>query len=467
MKKTEVYVRHLLADHQDESMNKYQPLPAELKDEVSDAVREIFDYFGGGDLLKSSGDVYIKPNGIDGKPYCYSRLEVVESVIQYFKRIGARNIFLFENSTQSNYTRVVFEVTGYKNLCKRTGAIPIYLDEEDTELFEFHGKPSVNEDPDGYDLKTFHLPETVVKLIKEKDRHLYVNLPKLKTHSMGVVTLGVKNQWGFPRHIDRGYDHNYNLHSKLADVLEYIKPDFTLIDGIEGTIHGHYPPTALADDLVKKFKILIGGTNVVATDIVGARVFGKSLQDVPHLKVAVERGHGFGVRSIDDIKVIGDLTRFGQKYPHELVPIFHPDVNIVKGRDLLCPEGCRNNPLTLLQILYLDHDAKGGWDLVIGKGHDSGIINSLNGPVLICGHCAIEEVSDQLIARLGRKNVYLSGYCNDLAATASSMLRLTKVNVMELVDINPIKAVLILLKIMRHGSSSKVPSIFCNYIKKT
>ncbi|MBD3353809.1 MAG: DUF362 domain-containing protein [Candidatus Lokiarchaeota archaeon] len=491
MKKTKVFLKSLQNDHQNESFTQYKALNRELAEEVEKNIREILEALGGANLLKSSKDVYIKPNGIDAKPYAFTRVEVLASIIKYFKCAGARNIYLFENSTQSNYTRLVFEATGYHKICKKYGVHPIYLDEEKTKQFNFKEPASQNMDmkkkyrsnqdkrnqsneksetneieKNQYDLKTFAMSKTIVdKLIREKDANLYINVPKLKTHSMGIVTLGIKNQWAFPIHLHRGYDHNYNLHSKLTEVLEIIEPDVTIIDGIEGTIHGHYPATSLADKQVVPFKVLIGGKNVVATDIVGARVFGIKPEEVPHIKIAIERGLSHGVTSLDDIDVIGDLSQFQKKYPYTLIQEFHPDVNIVKGSKLLCPEGCKNNPLTLLQILYFDYNAKGGWDLVIGKGHDTEIIDKLHGPVLIAGHCAIEEVGERLINRLGRSRVYLSGYCNDLAATASAMLRLSKVNVLKLVNVNPLRAIWILMNVKLHKSHAKAPSLFCNLFK--
>ena len=178
------------------------------------------------------------------------------------------------------------QANGYARICKETGATPIYLDEEKTEIFRFHGKKSVEDgDPEGYDRTTFHMPRVVAeKLVRERDQNLYVSLPKLKTHSMGVVTLGIKNQWGLPAHGCRRFDHNFNLHHKLVDLLEYLRPDVTLIEGVEGTIHGHYPATSLADQCVKPFRVLVGSRNVVAADLVGARIFGFEVDDVPQLE---------------------------------------------------------------------------------------------------------------------------------------------------------------------------------------
>ena len=272
--KTKVYVRHLESAYQKESRTKFLPLSDEMREEIKAVVSEILDDAGGEKLLKESKNVYIKPNGIDGKAYCFTRPELVEAVVGYWKEHGARKIYIFENSTQSNFTRLVFELTGYADICRRTGAIPVYLDEDKGQIFEFKGR-------DDYQSSRFEMPDFVIEnLIRDRDKNLYISLPKLKTHSMAGVTLGVKNQWAFPRQSDRGYDHNHLLGDKLADVLSYVRPDFTIIEGVEGTIYGHYPVTALADKAVLPLKLIIAGKNVVATDMVGAKVFGLGLDDV-------------------------------------------------------------------------------------------------------------------------------------------------------------------------------------------
>jgi uncharacterized protein (DUF362 family) len=453
MTRTQVIIEGISADLDDRSV---------FMADLSRAVENIFVAFGGGaQLLKSSREVYIKPNAIDAKRFCYTRPEVLETAIRYFFKIGASDVYVMENSTQGNYTRLVFEAIGYTDICKQTGAIPVFLDEEPTERFEFKGKPPAKQqDSRGYDLKNFEMPHTVAKeLINRKKENLYVSMPKLKTHSMAGVSLGIKNQWAFPRHQDRKFDHNYNLHSKLVDVLEYVQPDFTLIDGIEGTICGHYPPEALIDKLVKPFRILVGGTDVLATDIVGARVFGLTPEDVPHLKIAIERRIGVGVQGIGDIDIVGDISGFNEKYSTDLYPEFPPDVNIVQGKKLVCREGCKNNPLAVLQVLYLDYGGKGGFQLVIGKGHDLKVVDQLKGPVLVAGHCAIEEIGERLQKRLGKNGVYFSDGCNNLAQTIGALLPLMKVSPQKLVPLSLDKARGIILEAIKRGSQASAPNV--------
>ena len=464
--KTIVTVRRLTAPHQSESFTQFRPLNPALRDEVFSAVREIFDAAGGKALLKSSGDIYLKPNGISNKPYCFTRPELVEAVIKYWKENGANQIYLFENSTQGNSTRLAYELTGYNEICRRLGAKPIYLDEEKSVTYTFKGKKKEGDEDGGYHSTSFDIPEFITKhLIENKEENLYINLPKLKTHSMAGVTLGGKNQWAFPQHNDRRADHNYNLPHKLADVLGYIQPDFTLIEGVEATIHGHYPITAFSDECILPFKVLISSTNVVAADMVGAKLFGLDMDDVQHLKVALERGYGGAVTSWDDIDIDGDISDFTTKYPTDLVQKFPEDVRIIKGKERLCIEGCQNNPLTVLQELIYDYRGKGSFTIVMGKGHAPDELESITGKVLIVGRCAIAETSDILIKKLGKRNVFLSGHCNDLCATLNALCNLTKVSPLRFVQIPFLKAIKLLVLAKINGSRANIPNPFANIIK--
>ena len=437
----------------------------DIEQGIQSAVEEIFSHLEkSGSILKSSKEVYIKVNGIDFKKHTYTSPEVLEAVILYLKEIGA-DVNVMENSTQANFTRIVFAINGYKEVCEKTGAKIIYLDEEDTETFEFRGKPSANEDPEGYNLMTFRLPKTVVKIMKNRDSVTYINVPKLKTHSMAVVTLGIKNQWGFPQHADRGKDHNYNLHSKLVDVYELIKPDITLIDGTEGTIYGHYPITVWEDKVIIPFNILIGGRDTLAVDIVGARIFGLTIDDIPHLKLAHERGLGEG--DLSKINVVGkDLEEYKEVYDWNLLQKFPENVKIVKGKDLLCREGCQNNPLTVLQSFAFDYPEKfkGGWFIVMGKGHDDDLIEQLKSEGytkgLVAGYCAIDEIGKELRKEFGRRNVFFSGDCNNLAETVTAELKLASMSALDITPLSFEEAMKYLQEAQKQGTTALITTAF-------
>jgi len=434
---------------------------ADTKKGLKTAVEEIFaNLEKDGPILKSSKEVYIKVNGINFYKYAHTTPEVLEAVITYLKnKYNGIKIHVMENASQCAITRVVFVMTGYKEICERLGVDMIYLDEEDTKTFEFKGKSSVKDDPKGYNLKTFRLPETIVKIIENRDKYTYINLPVLKTHCMARVTLGIKNQWGYPQQEDRGKDHNFNLHSKLVDVYEYIRPDITIIDGIYGTIHGHYPPRAFEDKQVIKFDILIGGRDTLAVDVVGARIFGMTLDEVPHLKIAYERGLGEGILS--KIKVIGkNLDEYKEKYEWDLIQQFPEDVKIVKGKDLVCIEGCQNNTLSLLQLLAYDtpDNFKGGFFIIMGKGHDDNLVEQLKEEGykkgLVVGYCAIDEVGDKLKEEFGKRKVHFSGDCNNLADTLGALLYLCGVNGWDMIPLAPREFMELVEEARKHGTTA-------------
>ena len=420
----------------------------DIDDDLFGAVERVFELtVPGEELIKSSGEVFLKPNGIDFKPYAYTDPLVLDAVIRYFYDAGASKVFVMENSTQANITRLVFALTGYNDVCKRTGAKPIFLDENASEPVNL---------PNFEDQIEF--PRLVVqKLMKERDAHTYVSVPKLKTHSMSTVTLGVKNQMAFPHHKYRGYHHNYDLHRFLADLYTLVQPDFTLIDGTNAVYNGHYPLRTFLSESLDELGILIGGTDTLATDVIGARVLGYGVDEVKHL--AQVRNDGNGVGDINKIEVSGTLSRFTRIYPHDILDKMPSDIEIVRGKDLLCTEGCDLNTRMVVQLLHYDHGGRGGFTILMGKGFEQEKLDSIEGKVLLSGDCAIKDARETLEMRLGRKNVFTSPTCNRLASTISALCKLMEVSTLNLVP-SKMTAVRILLSAKIHGSKALVADLF-------
>jgi len=289
---------------------------------IDEAASSVFESFGGGrGLLKASRDVFLKVNGIDFKPHVYTSPEVVSAVVCYFQQQGARHVYVMENSTQGNFTRLVFEICGMKRVCRETGAVPVYLDETGEMPLFLRGLESFVQVPD-------FIHE---RLITGRKDNLYISVPKLKTHSMTTVTLGIKNQFGLLHQKSRIPDHNYRLHQKIADIYAAIRPDFTLIDGIEATNYGHYPALAQKELCVIRKNVLIGGDDPLAVDVAAAEFLGFSLDEVEHLRLAA--GYGFGESDFLKIEMenqeIFDQRR--QKFQWDLLEIFPPGVRIIRG----------------------------------------------------------------------------------------------------------------------------------------
>ena len=202
-----------------------------VSDDLNSSLAKIFGFFGGVEnLVKGKRSVYIKINAVDFRKHSYTSPEVIGAMVELFRDAGVR-VYVMDNSTQGNMTRLVFKVTGIDKVVKKSGGLPLYLDEQ----------PSVRVKigEDGYEVE---FPKIVYdKLVRERDENLYVSLPRLKTHSMATVTLSVKGQMGLLHHNSRRERHNYMLHQFIVDIYRFIRPDFVVIDGLIAVIHGHYP----------------------------------------------------------------------------------------------------------------------------------------------------------------------------------------------------------------------------------
>jgi len=422
----------------------------EIDEDPKDTILHIFEEFENvGNKLSKSERVFIKINAVDFRKGCYTSPEILDAAIRAIREHGVRRIYVMDNSTQGNFTRLVFHATGIIDVVKKNGAKPLYLDEEKSIKVSIGGN--------GYEVD---FPRVLYEaLIKNREGNFYLNLPKLKTHTMTTVTLGMKNQMGLLYHDDRRIHHNaMELHKLIVDIYEFVRPDFTIIDGKVAIVNGHYPLEARLDKYIIPMNILIGGDDTVAVDAVGARVLGYTMEEVEHLKIAHERG--LGCADLEKIEVVGDLSRFREKYPHMFIGTFPSDVKIVEGKEQACIEGCKGNTLMVLEMLHVDYGGHGPFSIVFGKGIDRGDLEDLPTPIMVVGPCAVDEVGAYLQEKYGRKNVVLIRFCNDLAAVTDTLLKFMGIKATRVVPMSPLKVIFLWILSKLHGSRAHIPSIF-------
>lgn len=411
----------------------------DVKQDLIQAVENVFAPFGGvGQVLDGRKRAFVKVNAIDCRPETYTSPAVLDAVLQVLRKHGVEDLNVMENCTQGNFTRMVFAATDLGKVCRRNKAKIIYLDEQPVVEMELAALG-----------EKVRFPRL---LAEELGDAFYLNVPRLKAHSMSVVTLGVKNQLGLMDQRDRMKNHNFNLHARLAAIAQIFRPDFTLIDGVKAVFYGHYPPASVVDRCTETLNVLAGGADMLAVDTVGAKILGYSVDEVPHLALAREQGWGCG--RLEDIEVIGDLSRFTKRYPYHLLPEFPGDVTIIKGSERCCPEGCELNTKAVLQFLYLDHQGKGGFTILMGKGFDREQLEALRGPVLLAGKCAAQEALPIIQANCNK--IYTSPECNDLASTIKALTKLMKINPLKLVPISPVRSLGLLALAKLHGSRARV-----------
>jgi uncharacterized protein (DUF362 family) len=419
----------------------------DIKRDLKGAVRRVMDRHGADGLAKGK-PVYIKVNAVDFKPYSFTSPEVAGEVIDYCANAGASRIYLMDNCTRGNLTRMVFHISGLEKVAKQRGAEPLYLDE---------GRKAKVKLPHTGHIVTVN--RHIKGIIDDRDATCYIGLPRMKTHTQAVMTLGVKNQYGLLSHDSRPADHNWKLHRKLADIFSVIRPDMTVVDGTVATIHGHYVPEALKKECLVPFNLLIAGTDTLAVDTVCARIFGYSVDEVPHLAEA--RDMGLGCADLKKIDVEGEpLSRFKKRYTHEIYDAFPHDVDIFRGTERCCTEGCEGNALSVLQLLYLDFAGAGDFSIFMGKGIDSSDVDRTRKRAFVCGPCAYEEVYPRLVEKLGKRNVFYTTECNDLTGIIGSLNKLMKVSALKMVPMNPLASMPILVKAKLNRSDARVAPIW-------
>jgi uncharacterized protein (DUF362 family) len=411
----------------------------------------IFAPYGGiAEVIPADSKVHIKPNAIHFLPGMHTDPAVVDALLAYLRDHGYRRLALMENSSHGLSTRLVFTVNGYADIARRHGAEVVYLDEGGTALYTLEGEEA-----------PIRISRRLYESFIDPSRrpgNFYLSLPKLKTHSMTTMTLGVKNQQAFPIDADRMHFHNHEtLHVRLARLYRMVQPDFCIIEGVTAIFNGHVPPTALLKESSVQLNVLIGGQDTVAVDSVGSKVMGYAIGEVEHLRLAAEWGLGEG--RLDRIEVVGDLGRFRKRYPYSLLGRFHPDVRIVEGRERACVEGCKGNTECVLEITSNDYPSQGGFTIVFGKGFDEADLEDLPGDILLVGPCAINERGADLRRRYPDRRIIEVDAHNDLRGITAGLATLMKVKPTAMVPLNPLRSLWIVLQARLHGLNSRMPPL--------
>ena len=336
----------------------------------------------GFDLSPASGKrVLLKPNagrsaalesGICTHP------EVVAAAIDAFRDAGAE-VAIGESPISGVSTLDALESTGIAAVAKKRGCPLIDMDER---------KPKLIALPDGVAIKSLKLCPEVAEF------DIIVSIPVMKTHMHTGVTLAVKNMKGclwrrskvvlhmLPRIPDM---EEKPLDVAICDMSDVLRPHFSLIDGTVG-MEGLGPSAGKATPL----GVVLAGDDGFATDAVACRLMEIDPMDVPHLRLAAERG--YGVLDATKIDVSPEDWRSLSKpfaAPPNDLSIEFPDVDIL---DVKSCSACQSTLLLFLKRYekemreYLPGDAT----IAIGAGHDD------LPPGTICvGNCIRKELREK------------------------------------------------------------------------
>ncbi|MFX0103131.1 MAG: DUF362 domain-containing protein [Candidatus Hodarchaeota archaeon] len=264
--------------------------------EIGSAIETCLKAIEVDEIIKEARYIILKPNYVTDENYCKGNVtnpNLLEAVIEYIKAINENTRLAIGEGGETSSTKRAFDMNQLPELCKRQGIKLIDFNHDDTETIEIEGAMSLTK------------PIKVAKNSLECD--LLISIPSLKTHSMAVTTLSLKNFMGT---LSRKSIMHSNLKKKIVDLYSFFKPKakFAIIDGCpygsEGFECGGNPI---------KHDIILASKDLVALDTVGTCAMGIDPANVGYLQVA--GGRGFGNNTMDNIVVKGiDINKHVIKY---------------------------------------------------------------------------------------------------------------------------------------------------------
>lgn len=313
---------------------------------VKRSIKEALDLIGGiNTFVKKGQKVLIKPNLLSARlpeEAVDTHPEFVRAVASLVKAAGA--IPAIGDSPGSFFTiksiDEVYEKSGVKKVA----------DEEGIELLRFDKALHI----DGYH---------IASAVKEYD--LIINLPKLKTHTLAILTGAIKNTYGLVPGLSKVQHHKDAPHMKdfsrvIVDIFSITRPGLTIMDGIVGM-----DKNGPAAGRIRNIGLILASADAVSVDAVFADIAGLDYSNNLVLKEATERGLGKG--RLEDIDVVGvglgparikdfklPQTALAYKFPAAIAKYiarlidFRPVIDGARCKKCnICKTACPNDAITI------------------------------------------------------------------------------------------------------------------------
>ena len=256
-------------------MKKYKVAVVKYEKPI-ESVRKAVELSEGLDHLPERAKVFVKPNiAFWTRAVAFPKWgvittsRIIEDMIILLKERGIDDITIGEgmvtlNPKDTQTPAHAFETLGYGILKQKYGIKFINIFQRPFEKVDLGDGVQVNFNTD----------------ILNSD--FVVDLPVMKAHNQTVVSLGIKNLKGMIDIPSRKRCHNMtpgkDLHFWVAKLADKMPPMLTLLDGIYTNERGPGP-----DGRMHRSNLLVASADVLAADLVGAKLLGYTPEQVPHL----------------------------------------------------------------------------------------------------------------------------------------------------------------------------------------
>jgi uncharacterized protein (DUF362 family) len=218
----------------------------------------------------------------------------VAAVLDFLEPIYKKKVIIAESTASEDGSQKLFDHYGYSPIRRKYNVEFVELNEQPTVPFLILGK---------------NLEPLKIQLIGDfvNPKNYIFSVTRPKAHNGVVVTLGLKNVvMGSPLKLYKGVNYKammhgsgpWWLHYNLFTVAREVRPNFTVIDGLEG-LEGNGPTEGEPVD----HRIALAGTDVIAIDRIVTGCMGVDIADVGYLNFCAAAG--LGNIDLGRIKIIG------------------------------------------------------------------------------------------------------------------------------------------------------------------
>ncbi len=260
-------------------------------DDIRSALRRALEPLGGIEAFVKSGQrVLLKPNLLSAKDplrAITTHPALVEAVAEEVRRAGAVPFIGDSPGGAIRGIKRVWANTGMEDMARRAGI--------ELVNFEASGSKAIP-----FGAYTFYVSKPVL------DADVIINLPKLKTHSLTLMTCAVKNMFGVMPGFRKGEQHKrYPKPREFAEMLVHlyklVTPSLNVVDAVLA-MEGNGPSSGKP----RMLGMLMAGEDAVAIDAVAARIIGFPDGFIDTTRIAA--GMGLGEGNVEKLTLFGDAA---------------------------------------------------------------------------------------------------------------------------------------------------------------
>lgn len=258
---------------------------------VKRAIETAVNHLGGmGAYVKKGQKVLLKPNLLSAKTresaVCTDP-SVILAVAELCKQAGAGHVMIGDSPGRGTARGALVKL-----------GVADELEKRGFEIIEFRTPKEI---------KQPNRRLSVLSLSKEVfDADVVINLPKIKTHALMVLTAATKNMFGTvvgmakPNwHLKTGRDVDF-FATVLLEIAKAVNPVLTIVDGVVG-MDGNGPGAGRA----RPVGCILAGSDVVAIDRVICEIVDVAANSVHVLNQARQK-NDYGETDLKKIQLLGD-----------------------------------------------------------------------------------------------------------------------------------------------------------------